>query len=444
MNETRILILGAGGRDFHNFNTVYRDREGVRVVAFTAAQIPHIENRVYPAALAGRLYPNGIPIRPEEEFEALVRDQRVHQVVFSYSDVSHDYVMHMASRSHAAGASFVMLGPRQTWLESRVPVVAVTAVRTGSGKSQTSRKVSRLLREMGNRVVVVRHPMPYGDLTRQRVQRFARYEDLAAADCTIEEREEYEPHLDGGSVVMAGVDYAEILAAAEREADVVLWDGGNNDFPFFKPGLWIVVADPLRAGHESSYHPGETNFRAADVIIINKVDSAEPAQVEAVRRAAAQLNPRATVIPARSPISLDDPKAVAGRRVLVIEDGPTTTHGEMGYGAGVVAARTHGAAAIVDPRPYAVGELAETYARYPRTGPLLPAMGYGERQLRDLEATIRATPCDLVLVATPIDLRRIITIDQPAQRVRYELDEQGSPDLKQVLGEFVARVGTRA
>ncbi len=439
MEPNRVLILGAGGRDFHNFNTCFRNRDDTRVVAFTATQIPHIENRVYPSALAGPRYPQGIPIRPEEELEHLVRALGVTQAVFAYSDVSHEHVMHLASRVLAAGASFVLLGPEQTWLRSRVPVVAVTAVRTGSGKSQTSRKVSRLLRGLGRRVVVVRHPMPYGELSRQRMQRFARYEDLAAADCTIEEREEYEPHLDAGNVVMAGIDYEEILRAAEREADVVLWDGGNNDFPFYQPDLWITVADPLRAGHESAYHPGETNFRAADVIVINKVDSAEPAQVEAVMRAAAVMNPRAAVVAARSPITVEDPQAIAGKRVLAVEDGPTTTHGDMGFGAGVVAARRHGAATLVDPRPYAVGEIAETFTRYPRTGPLLPAMGYGGRQLRDLEATIRATPCDLVLVATPIDLRQLITIAQPAQRARYELEEIGSPNLGEILGEFVRR-----
>ncbi len=442
MAETRVLILGAGGRDFHNFNTYYRHRADYRVVAFTAAQIPHIENRRYPASLAGPAYREGIPIRPEEELEKLVRDLKVDQVVFAYSDVSHAHVMHLASRAHAVGASFVLLSPDQTWLESKVPVVAVTAVRTGSGKSQTSRKVSRLLRELGKRVVVVRHPMPYGDLARQRVQRFERYEDLAAADCTIEEREEYEPHLDAGNVVMAGVDYQEILRAAEREAEVILWDGGNNDFPFYKADLWIAVADPLRPGHESRYHPGETNFRAAHVIIINKVDSAREQDVTALRRAAAELNPKAEVILARSPITVESSDSIAGRRVLVVEDGPTTTHGEMLFGAGVVAARTYGAAAIVDPRPYAVGEIAETFARYPETGALLPAMGYGEGQLKDLEATIRATPCDLVLVATPVDLRRLVQIEQPALRVRYELDEVGRPDLRQVLQSFASRAAT--
>jgi predicted GTPase len=433
---TRVIIMGAAGRDFHNFNVVFRDDPGSLVVAFTAAQIPNIEGRRYPPELAGPRYPEGIPIHPESDLPRLVRDLRPHQVVFAYSDVSHEAVMHTASLVLAAGPDFRLIGPDASMLESRVPVVSVCAVRTGSGKSQTTRRVVRILRDKGRKVVAVRHPMPYGDLVRQRVQRFARIEDLDRHRCTIEEREEYEPLVAAGCVVYAGVDYAAILAEAEREAEVIVWDGGNNDLPFYRPRLEIVVADPHRAGHESTYHPGEANLRRAHVVVINKVDTADPAKVEAVRRSVQALNPGAVVVEAASPISVEEPGTVAGKRVLAVEDGPTLTHGGMAYGAGVLAARTLGAAEVVDPRPYAVGSIRKTFADYPGIGPLLPAMGYGDQQTRDLEATIAATPADVVLVATPVDLRRIIRISQPALRVGYELQETGHPDLTDVLKEL--------
>ncbi|MDW8270668.1 MAG: cyclic 2,3-diphosphoglycerate synthase, partial [Anaerolineae bacterium] len=419
-HRRRVLILGAAGRDFHNFNVVFRDDERYEVVAFTATQIPHIADRVYPPELAGPLYPRGIPIRPEAELEALIAREQIDEVVFAYSDVSHEHVMHLAARAVAAGADYRLLGTRATMLRSRKPVVAVTAARTGSGKSQTTRHVTDILRELGHRVVVVRHPMPYGDLTAQAVQRFASYADLDAYRCTIEEREEYEPHLDRGLVVYAGVDYERILRQAEAEADIVLWDGGNNDLPFFRPDLQITVVDPHRAGHEMRYWPGEANVRMADVIVINKIDTASAEDIAAVRQNVRSLAPQAQIVEAASPIFVADPMAILGKRVLVIEDGPTLTHGEMAYGAGVVAARRFGAAAIVDPRPWAVDEIAATFAQYPTTGPVLPAMGYGEAQLRDLETTINQVPCDLVLIATPIDLARVITIRHPHQRVRYE------------------------
>ncbi len=439
MMPRKILILGAAGRDFHNFNVAYRDRPDHEVVAFTATQIPDIAGRRYPAELAGRLYPHGIPIRAESEMEAIIRDLGVDEVVFAYSDVSHEAVMHIASRAVAAGADFKLLGAVSTMLASSVPVVSVCAVRTGSGKSQTTRKVAGLLQAASKRVVAVRHPMPYGDLVRQKVQRFAAYEDLDRHECTIEEREEYEPHIDRGTVVYAGVDYGAILAEAEKEADVILWDGGNNDLPFYLADLEIVVADPHRPGHELRYFPGEANLRRADVVVINKVATATAEGLETVRRSISQVNPRATVIEADSPVTVSDPAAVKGRRVLVIEDGPTLTHGEMTYGAGVVAARQHGAAELVDPRPYAVGRLADTFRAYPKTGPVLPAMGYGEEQTRDLEATVKATPCDLVVIGTPIDLRRIIAFDKPTVRVTYDLEERGKPDLAQVLAPILAR-----
>jgi predicted GTPase len=429
----RVIIMGAAGRDFHNFNVYFRDNPDYQVVAFTATQIPNIEGRRYPPELAGRLYPDGIPIYPEEELTELVRRYQVDQVVFAYSDVSHEYVMHKASQALVAGADFRLMGTGSTMLTSRKPVVAVCAVRTGSGKSQTTRHVCDVLRRMGHRVVVVRHPMPYGDLTAQVVQRFATYEDLDRYRCTIEEREEYEPHIDRGVVVYAGVDYERILRQAEEEADIIVWDGGNNDLPFFRPDLHIVVADPHRPGHEVRYHPGEANLRAADVVVINKVDTADPDGIAQVRRNIQEVNPQAIVVEAASPIFVEDPGAIQGRRVLVIEDGPTLTHGEMAYGAGVTAARRFGAAELVDPRPYAVRSIAEAFRKYPHIGPLLPAMGYGDEQIRDLEETINATPCDLVLAATPVDIRRLLKVRYPVDRVRYELQVIGRPTLEEIL-----------
>jgi predicted GTPase len=436
MSTRRVLILGAAGRDFHNFNVCFRDDPTRQVVAFTATQIPNIAGRRYPAALAGAHYPNGIPILPEDDLERIVTEQRVQDVVFAYSDVSHDYVMHLASRVMAAGADFRLQGTGSTMIESSRPVVSVCAVRTGSGKSQTTRKVARILGEAGRKVVAIRHPMPYGDLAKQAVQRFGSYEDLDRHDCTIEEREEYEPHLEQGTVVYAGVDYGAILTEAEKEADVVLWDGGNNDLPFYKPNLEIVVVDPHRPGHELRFHPGETNLRRADVIVINKMRTAPADGTAEVKRNIAATNPAATVIEADSPVTLSEPDRIRGKRVLVVEDGPTLTHGDMSYGAGVVAAREHGAAEIVDPRPHAVASIAETYAKYPTTGGVLPAMGYGDDQIRDLEATIRATPCDVVLVGTPVDLRRLVEVDKPMVRVTYDLAERGKPDLAEVLSPF--------
>ena len=439
MSRIRVLIMGAAGRDFHNFNTFFRERERYEVIAFTATQIPNIEGRVYPPELAGPLYPGGIPIYPEEELDDLIRKHKISQVVFSYSDVSHEYVMHKASQVLAADADFRLMGTRHTMLESSEPVVAVCAVRTGSGKSQTTRHVCDTLQSFGRKVVVVRHPMPYGDLVAQKVQRFADYADLDRQHCTIEEREEYEPHIDRGVVVYAGVDYGAILREAEKEADVVVWDGGNNDLPFYKPDLHIVVADPHRAGHELTYHPGESNLRAADVVVLNKIDTADLANIARVRENVRSVNPEAIIVEAASPIFVEEPAEIAGKRVLVIEDGPTLTHGEMAYGAGLVAARRFGAAEIIDPRPYAVRSIAETFEKYPRTGPVLPAMGYGEEQTRDLEDTINATPCDLVIIGTPIDLRRVVNFEHPTDRVRYELQVIGRPTLEEILrGEFAA------
>lgn len=433
MDRERVIIMGAAGRDFHNFNTYFRENATYEVVGFTATQIPNIEGRVYPAQLAGSLYPNGIPIHPETDLVSLIQATRANQVVFAYSDVSYEYVMHRASAVQAAGADFRLLGPRATMLQSSKPVVAVCAVRTGSGKSQTTRAVAAALKEMGFRVVVVRHPMPYGDLVKQAVQRFESYDDLAKQGVTIEEREEYEPHLARGTVVYAGVDYEKILRAAEQEADIVLWDGGNNDFSFFRADLYITVVDPHRPGHELSYYPGETNLRLADVIVINKIDTARPDAVERVRQNIRETNARATVVDAASPIFVQNPDAIRGKRVLVVEDGPTLTHGEMAYGAGWVAARRFGAAEIVDPRPFARGSIAATYAKYPATGAILPAMGYGEEQTHELEATINRADVDLVLIATPIDLRRIVNIRHPSDRVRYELQEIGQPTLGEIL-----------
>ncbi len=433
MERRRVIIMGAAGRDFHNFNVCFRDNEQYEVVAFTATQIPDIEGRIYPPELAGRLYPAGIPIVAEEELVDLIERYAVDEVIFAYSDVPHEYVMHKGSAVLAAGADYRLLGPRHTQIASNKPVVSVGAVRTGSGKSQTTRRVSDILRSLGYQVAAIRHPMPYGDLARQAVQRFADYADLNYHRVTIEEREEYEPHLDRGIVVYAGVDYERILRQAEQEADIILWDGGNNDLPFYRPDLHIVVADPHRPGHELRYHPGEANLRMADVVVINKVDTANLDDIETVRRNVQTLAPRAIVIEGASPITVDNPEAIRGKRVLVVEDGPTLTHGEMAYGAGVVAARRFGAAEIVDPRPYAVGSITETFAKYPATGPVLPAMGYGEKQAADLEATIRAVPADMVIVGTPIDLSRVIVIDKPFQRVRYELQEIGSPTLADIL-----------
>lgn len=433
----RVVILGAAGRDFHNFNVFFRDNPEYEVVAFTATQIPGIEGRRYPPELAGKLYPRGIPIEPEEKLEEIIREKGVEIAVFSYSDVSHQHVMERAARAQAAGADFWLLGPESTMLTSAKPVIAVCAVRTGSGKSQTTRRVAEILKARGRKVAVIRHPMPYGDLARQRVQRFASLEDLDRHDCTIEEREEYEPHIARGNVVYAGVDYAEILKAAEAEAEVILWEGGNNDFPFLKPDLLIVVADPLRAGHELTYWPGSVNIRMADVVVINKVDSASLEQLERLRAAVFRVNPGAVVIEAASPIAVEDPELVRGKEVLAIEDGPTVTHGEMPYGAAAVAARKLGAE-LVDPKPYAQGEIAETYARYPHLGPVLPAMGYGEEQIADLAATIARVPCEAVVIGTPVDLRRLIRMPVPATRARYELQELGSPNLEDVIGDFLA------
>ncbi|HEY7677391.1 MAG TPA: GTPase, partial [Candidatus Methylomirabilis sp.] len=421
MDPRRILILGAAGRDFHNFNVAYRDDPGVRVVAFTAAQIPSIAGRRYPPELAGPHYPGGIPIHPEADLERLIREEGVQEVVFAYSDVSHEHVMHLASRSVAAGADFTLLGGRRTMLASRLPVVAVCAVRTGCGKGAATRKVVEILRVRGRRPVVVRHPMPYGDLAAQRVQRFAALGDLDRAACTIEEREEYEPHLERGTVVFAGVDYAAILAAAQAEADVLVWDGGNNDLPFFAPTFLICLVDPHRPGHETTYFPGEANLLLADVVVVAKEDTARPEHIAAVKAAARRANPRAVLIEAASPIAVPDAGAIRGRRVLIVEDGPTLTHGGMPYGAGELAAERFGAAEVVDPRPYAVGSLRETFRAYPQITRVLPAMGYGRDQVRELEATIRATPCDTVILGTPVDLRRVMTIDRPVARIRYDL-----------------------
>jgi len=429
----RILIMGAAGRDFHNFNTVFRDDPAVQVVAFTATQIPYISGRRYPASLAGPLYPKGIPIVDESEFPELARREQIDEVVFAYSDVTHEHVMHTASLGLATGADFVLLGPKATMLEPLVPVVAVCAVRTGAGKSQTTRRVLKVLREEGLRAVTVRHPMPYGDLDAQRCQRFAELEDLDVARVTIEEREEYEPLIRAGHVVYAGVDYAEILSKAEPEADVIVWDGGNNDLPFYMPTVHIVVVDPLRAGHERRYHPGEANVRMAGAIVINKIDSATPDQVAEVEASIRDLNPEAQIVMARSPITVEKGAEIAGKRVLVVEDGPTLTHGDMRYGAGVIAAKKAGAAEIIDPRPYAVGSIRETFERYPNVGALLPAMGYTDIQRAELAKTINTSPAEVVLIATPIDLRKVIDIHVPAYRVTYELEEVGSPTIADVL-----------
>jgi predicted GTPase len=432
----KVIIMGAAGRDFHNFNTYFRNNPDYKVVAFTATQIPDIEGRKYPAALAGKLYPRGIPIYAESELDALIAKYKVDDVHFAYSDVSHEYVMNKASQVMAAGANFVLLGPCDTMVKSKRPVVSVCAVRTGSGKSQTSRKVATILKEKGRKVAVIRHPMPYGDLVKQKVQRFATYADLDKHECTIEEREEYEPHIDRGIIVYAGVDYEAILRQAEKEADVILWDGGNNDFSFYKSDLEIVVADPHRAGHELRYHPGETNFRRAQVIVVNKMDTAKPEGIDLVMANIKKVNPKAVVIRANSPTVVSDGGRITGKRVLVIEDGPTLTHGGMRYGAGIVAAQKYGAAVILDPRPFAVGSIKKTFEKYNHLDNVLPAMGYGEKQCADLARTIENVPCDLVVSATPIDITRVIKVSKPILRVGYELEEIGSPKLKDVLKKF--------
>jgi len=442
--RTKTIIMGAAGRDFHNFNTVYRDNDAFDVVAFTAAQIPDIAGRAYPAALAGPLYPRGIPIHAESELQELIRTRGVEQVVFSYSDVSYAHVMHRASLVNACGADFVMLGAQRTMLTSRKPVVAVCAVRTGAGKSQTTRKVAGMLQAQGLTVAAIRHPMPYGDLAAQRVQRFASIDDLAKHQCTIEEIEEYEPHIVSGTIVYAGVDYADILAQAEQEADVILWDGGNNDLPFYRPDIHIVVADPLRVGNELAYYPSEANLRMADVVIVNKIDAASLDAIDRLRDNIRSVNPTARIIEAASPVMADGAEILRGKRVLVVEDGPTLTHGEMTFGAGTVIARKFGAREIVDARPYAVGKIVDTFTTYPGIGKVLPAMGYGAAQVHDLEATIRQVPCDVVVIGTPIDLTRLVTIDQPTVRVRYDLQEIGKPDLADVLAPVLGRVGVPA
>ncbi|UCH61614.1 MAG: GTPase [Fidelibacterota bacterium] len=436
-DKTRIVIMGAAGRDFHNFNTLYRNDEQVEVVAFTAAQIPNIDDRSYPAELAGKLYPQGIPILPESELESLIADQQVDEVIFSYSDVSYEYVMGWGARVIAAGAAFLLPGARDTMLSSSRPVIAVGAVRTGCGKSQTTRCVAQVLKDLDKELVVVRHPMPYGNLARQRVQRFAVLEDLARHECTIEEMEEYEPHINAGTVVYAGVDYQAILEQAEQEAGVILWDGGNNDTSFFKPDFTITVVDPHRPGHELAYYPGEVNLRMADVVVINKVDTAPQEGIERVRANIREANPTAMVVEAASPITVEDASVIAGRRVLVVEDGPTLTHGGMKFGAGVLAAEKYGAKEMIDPRPFARGSIAETFQAYPETGLLLPAMGYGEAQVKDLEATINGSDAEAVIIATPIDLRRVINMAKPSTRVTYQLEEVGAPTLADALKSFV-------
>jgi len=434
----RVLIMGAAGRDFHNFNVCLRDDASFEVIAFTAAQIPGIAGRRYPPELSGPHYPNGIPIYPEADLEKLLRDLQIQQVVFAYSDLSHVSVMHLASRVLACGADFQLIGPERSCLRSSRPVISVCAVRTGCGKDSVIRRIAALLKQRHLRPVVIRHPMPYGDLAAQAVQRFACVEDCDRHHCTIEEREEYEQHIKDGVIVYAGVDYAPILAAAEKEADVILWDGGNNDWPFYRSDLEIVVVDPHRAGHELLYHPGETNFRRAQVLIVNKIDSAPVAGVEQVMANIAAVNPRATVIQARSNITVDKPELITGKRVLVIEDGPTLTHGEMSYGSGTIAAHKHGAAELVDPRPYASGSLLEVYRNYPRLERVLPAMGYSDAQLGDLATTIAATPCDSIVVASPVDLARLIDLAKPHCRVRYDLEEIGHPDLNDILTSFLS------
>lgn len=435
--KTKVIIMGAAGRDFHNFNTYFRDNEQYEVVAFTATQIPNIDDRKYPAQLAGKLYPNGIDIYPEQELTDLIKKFKVDEVIFSYSDVPYDYVMSHSAAVNAAGADFKVMGPDRTMLKSDKPVIAVCAVRTGSGKSQTTRRVIEILQESGKKVVAVRHPMPYGNLVEQKVQRFANLSDLDKHQCTIEEREEYEPHIVRGNVIYAGVDYEAILREAEKEADIIVWDGGNNDLPFYKPDIHITVLDPHRPGDELFYYPGEANLRMADIVIINKIDTADREDIRTVRESVFEVNPKAIIIEAASPIFIDDYELIRGKRVLAVEDGPTLTHGEMNYGAAVVAAEKFGALELVDPRPYTVGTITKTYEKYPEIGTLLPAMGYGDQQIRDLEKTINQTECDIVIIGTPIDLRKLITINKPAVRVTYELQEIGKPDLRETLKKLL-------
>jgi len=437
MEAKRVIIMGAAGRDFHNFNTYFRDNPNYRVVAFTAAQIPDIEGRLYPPSLAGKLYPEGIPIHAEEELPDLIKKHDVDQVVFAYSDVSHEYVMHKASLALACGADFRLMGPKTTMLKSKCKVVAVTAVRTGSGKSQTTRYIADLLTKAGKKVAIIRHPMPYGNLEEQIAMRFATYEDLDRYNCTIEEREEFEPHIDNGMVVYAGVDYELILRQAEQETDIILWDGGNNDIPFYYSDLHIVVVDPHRAGHETSYYPGETNLHMADIAVINKVDSADPEKVKQVEEAIKLNNPKAKIVLANSPITTEQPELLKGKKVLVVEDGPTLTHGGMAYGAGVIAAKNLGAGELLDPRPYAVGSIKDTFKKYTHLSTLLPAMGYGKSQIAELEETINNSPAEVVIIGTPIDLRRVMKLTKPAVRVKYELEEVGTPQLKELLKELL-------
>ncbi len=441
MSKKNVIIIGAAGRDFHNFNTYYRGNENYNVVAFTAAQIPDIDGRKYPAELAGGLYPDGIPIFSQDDLPRLIGELNANVCVFSYSDVSYQEVMAVGAIVNAAGADFMLIGPKETMVKSTKPVIAVGAVRTGCGKSQTSRRIIEALMENGIKVVAVRHPMPYGDLVAQKVQRFATVEDLAKHKCTIEEMEEYEPHVTRGNVIYAGVDYEAILREAEKEADVILWDGGNNDFPFFKPDLMVTVVDPHRPGHELEYYPGEVTLRLADVVVINKIDSSSPEGVQAVRDNIAKVNPNALVVDGASPLTVDQPELIKGKRVLVVEDGPTLTHGHMKIGAGTVAAKKYGAAELVDPRPFVVGKLAETFKIYPNIGTLLPAMGYGSEQVADLEKTINNTDCDAVVIATPIDLNRIVKINKPTVKVDYELQEIGKPDFCEIVYDFLKDKG---
>ena len=436
MNRTRVLIMGAAGRDFHNFNVIYRNDPQIKVVAFTATQIPNIEGRLYPPELSGELYPDGIPILDEVDLSRLISEFKVDDVVFAYSDVSHEYVMHKASKVLKCGSNFKLLGGEKTMIKSNKPVIAIGAVRTGSGKSQTTRRVAEVLTDAGVSVAVIRHPMPYGDLTKQKVQRFATIEDLKKHDCTIEEMEEYEPHIDRGSVVFAGIDYKAILDKAEKEADIILWDGGNNDMPFYKPDLFLVVVDPHRPGHELLFYPGESNLLMADVVVINKMDTAEPENIATVKANIASVNPGSTIIEAASPVTVEKPDVIKGKRCLVVEDGPTLTHGGMKFGAGIVAAEKFGATEVVDPRPWITGTIAETFESYPDIGKLLPAMGYGEQQIKDLEATINAADCDVVIIGTPIDLRRLLHIEKPSVRVTYNLKETGGPTVANVLEPF--------
>jgi len=437
VSKIKIIIMGAAGRDFHNFNVYFRNNPNYEVVAFTATQIPDIAGRKYPVELSGPLYPKGIPIYPEEELPTLIKEKQIDQVILAYSDLPHQYVMDKASIVLASGADFRLMGPKNTMLKSNLPVISICAVRTGCGKSQTTRKVTDILKKMGYKIAVVRHPMPYGDLKEQIWQRYENYSDLDHYNCTIEEREEYEPHLDRGNILYAGVDYQEILTRAEKDADIIVWDGGNNDIPFYKSDFHIVVTDPHRVGHEMTYYPGEANLRMADVVVMNKIDTAAPDQINLLRENIHQLAPNAILIEAASPLTVDHPELIRGKRVLVIEDGPTLTHGEMKYGAGVVAAQKYGAKEIIDPRPYAVGSIKDTYKKYPNIGILLPAMGYGKKQIQELEDTINATDCDLVIIGTPIDLTRIIKFNKKSVRVKYELQEIGRPDLDEVLNEKI-------